>query len=117
MSALELYLESGLGGTLHEQIAAALRRAISDGALLPGSRLPTARELAGQLDVNANTVLRAYRALAAEELLELRRGRGVTVRGQPDLAHLYELADELLAEAARLGITRGELAGLLARRS
>lgn len=62
-------------------------------------------------------MLRAYRQLSADELLELRRGRGVTVRGEPDLVGLYQLADKLLADATRLGITRGELAGLLARRS
>lgn len=114
---MELRLDLGAGLALHEQIAAAVRRAISDGVLAPGTRLPTARELAGQLDVNANTVLRAYRNLSVDELVEVRRGRGVTVRGGPSLARLYQLADELLAEAARVGITRGELAGLLARRS
>lgn len=77
------------------------------------ARLPSARDLAAQLDVNVNTVLRAYRTLADEELIELRRGRGATVRAEPDLARLYELADELLAEAARLGVTRGELTALL----
>ncbi len=104
-------------GPLHERIAAAVRRAIGDGELQPGARLPTARELASQLDVNINTVLRAYRQLAAEDLVELRRGRGATVRRDTDRARLYYLADELLTEAARLGLSRGELAGLLARRS
>jgi hypothetical protein len=41
----------------------------------------------------------------------------VTVRGGSDLARLYQLTDELVAEARRLGVTRGELMALIARRS
>lgn len=114
---MELHLDPDLGATLHEQITGVVRRAISEGSLAPGERLPTARELAKRLQVNLNTVLRAYRELANEELIELRRGHGATVLAEPDLARLYRLADELLAEAARMGVTRGELAALLARRS
>ena len=104
-------------GPLHERIAGALRRAIAEGQLGAGARLPSAKDLACRLDVNVNTVLRAYRQLSAEELVDLRRGRGATVRDRPDRARLYRLADELLAEAAHLGMSRGELAALLARRS
>ena len=102
---MELALDPQASGPLHGRIAATVRRAIANGQLMAGSRLPTAKDLARQLDVNVNTVLRAYRQLAA------------TVAGQADRARLYRLADELLAEAARLGVTRGELAALLARRS
>ena len=112
-----LHLDPSVPGALHERIAAAVRNAVATGQLAPGVRLPAARDLAEQLDVNVNTVLRAYRQLSAEELVELRRGSGATVRGEASLARLYELADELLAEAARLGVTRGELVGLLMRRS
>src|ERR687888_2087073 len=66
---------------LHEQVAAAIRRAISDGEAKPGERLPPARDLAAVLGVNSNTVLRALRLLRDEGLLEFRRGRGITVAG------------------------------------
>lgn len=102
---------------LYERIAAAVRRAVAERELTPGTQLPAASGLATELDVHANTVLRAYRLLASEGVIDLRRGRGATVRGEPPRTRLYELADELLAEAARLGVTRGELAILLAQRS
>ena len=63
---------------LHEQVAAAIRRAIADDEARPGERLPPARDLAAVLGVNANTVLRALRTLRDEGLLEFRRGRGVS---------------------------------------
>lgn len=114
---MTLQLDPDTTGALHERIAATVRRTVADGELAPGARLPTARELAEQFDVNVNTVLRAYRQLASDGILDLRRGRGAVVTGQPNLARLYELADALLDEAARLGISRGELAALLATRS
>jgi GntR family transcriptional regulator len=70
---------------LHEQVAAALRRAISEGEAVPGDRLPPARDLAGVLDVNTNTVFRAFRTLRDEGLLDFSRGRHVAVTGDaPD---------------------------------
>ncbi|GAA0534376.1 GntR family transcriptional regulator [Saccharopolyspora subtropica] len=89
---------------LHEQAADALRRAIAEGEVAPGDRLPPARDLAVALQINANTVLRALRQLREEGLLEFRRGRGVTVLRRPDpRAALQQKLRELLAEAARHG--------------
>ena len=70
----------------HEQVAAEIRRAIGEGEAKPGERLPPARDFAAVLGVNTNTVLRAFRLLRDEGLLEFRRGRGVTVAGTPDAA-------------------------------
>lgn len=64
----------------YRQIAADLRAAIESGALAPDERLPPARELAGRLGVNFNTVARAYRRLAGEGFVEARQGRGTLVR-------------------------------------
>jgi GntR family transcriptional regulator/MocR family aminotransferase len=56
-----------------------LRRAIRDGRLLPGTRLPSSRDLAAQLDVARGTVTSAYTQLVAEGYLTSRRGSGTTV--------------------------------------
>lgn len=101
---------------LHHQVAATVRRLIGRGDAEPGDRLPTARDLAARLGINTNTVLRAYRELANDDLLDLRPGRGATIRDIPDVARLHHLADELVAEAMRLGVSRGELAALLVER-
>lgn len=64
---------------LSEQVAAAVRRAIAEGQLNAGERLPPAREVAGSLGINMHTVLRGYQRLRDEGLLELRRGRGAVL--------------------------------------
>ena len=98
---------------LHEQVAGAVRRAIADGEVGPGERLPPARDLAAVLGVNANTVLRALRLLRDEGLLEFRRGRGITVVGTPEQSVLVTRAKELLQLAREYGYRRSELIDLL----
>jgi GntR family transcriptional regulator len=98
---------------LHEQVAGAVRRAIADGEIRPGERLPPARDLAAVLQVNSNTVLRALRMLRAEGLLEFRRGRGITVVGTPQQGILVTRARELLQLARDHGYRRSELIELL----
>jgi len=99
---------------LHEQVAAALRRAIADGEAGPGDRLPPARDLAAVLHVNANTVLRALRALRDEGLVEFRQGRGVTVTAaSPQQTELVTKARELITLARHLGYRPDELARLI----
>lgn len=92
-----------------EQVAAAIRRAILEGEARPGERLPPARDLAAELGVNTNTVLRALRLLREEGLLEFRRGRGVSVTGTPDRAAVLEKARELVILARSHGYRREEL--------
>jgi DNA-binding transcriptional regulator YhcF (GntR family) len=104
-------------GPLHERIAAAVRRAVADGDVAVGDRLPATRDLADQLDVNVNTVLRAYRLLRDEGLVDLRRGRGATVVGAVERAALTRHVDALLTEAARLGVPLPALHDLLEERA
>jgi GntR family transcriptional regulator/MocR family aminotransferase len=61
-------------GTLGSQIEGQLRRAIREGALRPGARVPSTRDLARQLSVSRRVVVDAYAQLAAEGYLTLRQG-------------------------------------------
>jgi GntR family transcriptional regulator len=98
---------------LHEQVAAEIRRAIANGEAGPGDRLPPARDLAAVLDVNKNTVLKALRLLRDEELLEFRRGRGITVAGTPERGAVVTMARELIDFARSQGFRRDELVSLI----
>jgi GntR family transcriptional regulator len=99
---------------LHEQVAAAIRRAIAEGEAPAGERLPPARDLAAVLGVNANTVLRALHALRDEGLLEFRRGRGVTVSGSaPERNQLVDKARQFVDLGRKLGYQPEELAEIV----
>lgn len=100
---------------LHEQVAAAIRRAIADGEAGPGQRIPYARDLAAVLGVNRNTVLRALRMLRDEGLLDMRRGRTITVTGNADIGILTTKTRELIELARRQGYQRDELVALIYR--
>src|SRR5438045_9703002 len=94
---------------LFEQVAAEIRRAIADGEVKPGERLPPARDLATVLGVNTNTVLRSLRILQDEGLLELRRRRGITVAGTPERGAVMQRVHELVEFARGQGYAADEL--------
>lgn len=94
---------------LYDQVCAEIRRAIADGEVGPGERLPPAKDLAAVLNVNTNTVLRALRLLRNEGLLEFRRGRGVTVAGSARQGAVLARAREFVQFARRHGYDRDEL--------
>jgi len=98
---------------LYEQVAGEIRRAIADGEAKPGERLPPAKDLAAELGVNTNTVLRALRVLRDEGLLEFRRGRGVTVSGTPERGAVIARARELVEFARLNGYRLNELVEII----
>jgi len=95
---------------LHDQLTGQLRQQIADGVLAPAARLAPARELAEGLGVNVHTLLRAYKTLRDEGLLEVRRGRGTIVTGKaPVQAQFVARARDLVAEARRAGLSDQEI--------
>ena len=106
---------------LYAQLERAIRVAIATGRLKAGDKLPTVRQLAVDLKVNANTVAKVYGELERSGVLETRRGVGtfireVAARGSswPDRERLLvELADRFLAGAATLGFSEDEAINFL----
>jgi GntR family transcriptional regulator len=100
---------------LEEQIVAALRQALARGTLGSGDELPSVRQVAGDLGVHWNTVARAYRRLADEGLLVVRRGRGALVRGprrksvRATTSTIRERFDEAIATGLLGGLSRREI--------
>ena len=99
---MRIRLDPTIPGPLFEQLASSLRASIVDGRVAFGERLPAARELASALEVNVHTVLRAYRVLRDEGLIELHPGRGAVVAKR--LGHHTALAGAIhdLVDEARL---------------
>src|SRR5215469_7478669 len=106
---------------IYAQIEHALRAAIATGRLRTGDRLPTVRELAVDLRVNANTVARVYTDLERAGVLETRRGVGSFIAATAERARSNErksrelnaFATRVLADADRLGFTLDEVLGAL----
>jgi GntR family transcriptional regulator len=76
---IEFYLTRRTAIPTYMQIVQQVRQALRLGLLEPGDRLPTVREVASQLAINPNTVLKAYRELEHERLVEGRPGQGTFV--------------------------------------
>lgn len=97
---------------LYVQLERAIRVAISTGRLALGARLPTVRQLAVELRINANTVARVYGDLERSGVVETRRGVGTFVAESANAhpapkngRHLAALGARYLADAAKLGFT------------
>jgi DNA-binding transcriptional regulator YhcF (GntR family) len=107
-------VDAGSAVPLHEQVAASVRRALVEGTLGAGERLPPARAVADAVAVDPNTVLRAYRTLRDEGVLEFRRGRGVRVaEGATPRAELNAAIRDLVALARRHGYPSTELVRMI----
>ena len=98
---------------LHEQVAGEIRRAIANGEAKPGERIPQAKDLAAVLGVHTNTVLRALRMLREEGLLEVGRGRAITVAATPERGVVVAKMKELIDLGRRNGYRRDELVAML----
>ena len=70
---------------IYEQIKEGLRRLVITGAVLKDEKLPSVRELAGELAINPNTIQRAYRELEAEGYIYTISGRGSFAAQQTDV--------------------------------
>jgi len=101
---------------LYHQLERAIRFAIATGKLVVGDQLPTVRQLAVDLRINANTVARVYLELERAGVVETRRGVGTFVKARPARAahekdrerELRELEDYFLSTAAHLGFPANE---------
>ncbi|MEK6324479.1 MAG: GntR family transcriptional regulator [Acidobacteriota bacterium] len=101
---------------LYHQLERAIRFAIATGKLAVGDQLPTVRQLAVDLRINANTVAKVYLELERAGVVETRRGVGTFVRARPlaaahekDREHeLRELEDHFLSTAAHMGFSAKE---------
>lgn len=95
---------------VYEQVSDGIRAELVAGRLQPGVRLPTVRELAGNLGVHHNTVAEAYRLLAREGWLDLRRGRGALVIDRPHPAPTQQAQGDFsrrLRELAAKAVAQG----------
>jgi GntR family transcriptional regulator len=102
---------------IYAQLERGLRAAMATSRLKPGDQLPTVRQLAVELSINANTVARVYADLERSGAIETRRGVGSFVTASADKARparehdkrLRAFVTRVLAEAATAGFSAEEI--------
>lgn len=123
-TSLALHVDRDLPVSIHAQLVGQIEYGVSSGHLPPGSQLPSVRDLAERLEISPVTVSNVFRTLRERELIETAPGRGTFVarahgeRRVADrrLATVHRAVDDLLRLAARLGVPKDELAGLVTLR-
>lgn len=116
---IEFRIDRRSGVAAYLQLVHQTKQALRLGLLVPGDRLPTAKEVMAATAMNPNTVLKAYRELEREGLVEGRRGLGTFViatlarPGASDDAPLREELTDWLAGATEGGLGREDVEALL----
>src|SRR5262249_43404409 len=117
---IEFHLDGRSGIPTYLQLVQQVRQAVRLGILRPGDQLPTVKEVVGSLAINPNTVLKAYRDLDREGLVEGRRGVGTFVTDslppQPpdDLKALRTSLQRWIDRARAAGLDDENMEALLA---
>lgn len=114
--SFEFRLDMHSGVPVYRQIIDQIRGGLAAGQLFPGGQLPTVRQLAVDLAINPNTVLRAYRELEFGGLLETQQGTGTFLthkKVEQDEAErarqLAQLVGEIVSRAGAAGFTVEDL--------
>ncbi len=113
---MQFSIDTKSGVPFYRQIIEQAKFAIARGDLEPGHRLPTVRQLAVDLSVNPNTVIRAYRELEIEGVLNTQQGSGTFVsdkRPEVDPLERQRMLDQILtdmlARASDYGLSLDEV--------
>jgi len=119
-AAFKFGLDLRSGVPIYRQLIDQVRAGMASGALSAGDQLPTVRQLAVDLAINPNTVMRAYRELELGGLLETQQGTGTFIsdkklerKSAERERQLGQLAAEFAARAGAAGFTVEELLGRL----
>lgn len=116
---IEFQLDSSSGVATYQQLIQQVQQALRLGLLEPGDRLPTAQQVVATLAINPNTVLKAYRDLEREGLVEGRQGVGTFVTRRPDgpppseQAALKRSLAAWVARAQRAGLADGDIESMV----
>ncbi len=120
MAAFEIQLDHHSGVPIYRQIISQVLYGVARGDLPPGTQLPTVRQLAVDLSINPNTVIKAYKELELRGNLETQQGTGTFIRAngvKVSVAEkkrvLADLCKEMIAKGGRYGFSVDDLSKAL----
>jgi GntR family transcriptional regulator len=117
---IEFHLDARSGVPTYLQLVQQVQQALRLGILLPGDQLPTVKDVVGSLAINPNTVLKAYRELDLDGLVEGRRGQGTFVSSKrpplppDDVKALRSSLRRWIDSARAAGLDEDNMAALFA---
>lgn len=101
---------------IYQQLVDGIKEAVAAGILNPGDKMPTVRELAGQIAINPNTIAKAYQKLEQAGIIVSMRSRGTFITGNRTVVNLeekqkllQELISKVIVDAYHMGMEKEEL--------
>ncbi|HKL13514.1 MAG TPA: GntR family transcriptional regulator [Halanaerobiales bacterium] len=106
---------------IYEQVIEEIKKQIARGEIKPGDKLPSQRELAKDIQVNPNTIQRAYREMEILDLVETKRGRGTFIKDDDKVIKeinkqmAQSAVQKFIDEMVSIGFEKQEIVELLKR--
>lgn len=116
MTPMQISIDERLPEPVFSQLVTQIREAVRSGQLKPGTPLPTIRQLAADLQINPNTIAKAYRLLERDAVIETRGRKGSFVHGDGKKHAKIDLSSraapvlaQTVASLREIGLTDSEI--------
>ena len=93
---MRIQIDNNLSTPLFNQLMDEIKKAVMDGLLKPGDSLPSVRQLANDLELNHNTVAKAYRILERDSVIQTKGYRGTSIHGDAKQNSTVDMNDSII---------------------
>ena len=93
---MRIQIDNNLSMPLFKQLMDQIKKAIMDGLLKPGDSLPSIRQLANDLELNHNTVAKAYQILERDSVIQTKGNRGTSIHGDAKQNSTVDMNDSII---------------------
>ena len=93
---MRIQIDNNLSTPLFKQLMDQIKKAVMDGLLKPGDSLPSIRQLANDLELNHNTVAKAYRILERDSVIQTKGYRGTSIHGNAKQNSTVDMNDSII---------------------
>ena len=93
---MRVQIDNNLSTPLFKQLMGQIKKAVMDGLLKPGDSLPSIRQLANDLELNHNTVAKAYRILERDSVIQTKGYRGTSIHGDAKQNSTVDMNDSII---------------------
>ena len=98
---MRIQIDKNLSTPLFKQLMDQIKKAVMDGLLKPGDPLPSIRQLANDLDINHNTVAKAYQLLERDSVIKTKGYRGTSIHGDATQNSTINMNDSITTKLSK----------------